>query len=46
MQHNMFVKLVLMAALSFVAMYLLMYTMIDTGSDFYPSIGMAWMGHF
>lgn len=43
MQHNMFVKLALMAALSFIAMYLLMYAMIDKGSDFYPSIGMAWM---
>jgi uncharacterized protein (DUF305 family) len=32
-----------MAVLSFVAMYLLMYTMIDKSADFYPSVSMVYM---
>jgi uncharacterized protein (DUF305 family) len=40
---NMYVKLVLMAVVSFIAMYLLMYMMIDEWADFYPSVSMAYM---
>ena len=41
--HNMFLRLAVMAAISFIAMYLLMYMMIDKSADFYPSISMAYM---
>jgi uncharacterized protein (DUF305 family) len=41
--HNMFLRLAVMTVISFVAMYLLMYTMIDKSEDFYPSISMAYM---
>ena len=41
--NNMFLKLAVMTVLSFIAMYLLMYTMIDGWSDFYPSVSMAYM---
>ena len=41
--HNMFLRLSVMAVLSFVAMYLLMYTMIDKSADFYPSVSMVYM---
>lgn len=41
--HNMFLRLALMAVLSFVAMYLLMYTMVDKWADFYPSVSMVYM---
>jgi uncharacterized protein (DUF305 family) len=40
---NMYAKLALMAIVSFIAMYLLMYTMIDKWADFYPSVSMAYM---
>jgi uncharacterized protein (DUF305 family) len=40
---NMYVKLALMAVVSFIAMYLLMYMMIDKWADFYPSVSMAYM---
>lgn len=41
--HNMFLRLAMMTVISFIAMYLLMYTMIDKWSDFYPSLSMAYM---
>lgn len=41
--HNMFLRLAVMAVISFVAMYLLMYAMIAKWADFYPSVSMAYM---
>lgn len=41
----MFLRLAVMTGISFVAMYLLMYTMIDKWADFYPSVSMrTWPG--
>ena len=39
----MYVKLAIMAIVSFIAMYLLIYSMIERWADFYPSVSMAYM---
>ena len=41
--EKMYLKLLLMAALSFVAMYILMYTMVDKLNDIYPSFNQLYM---
>lgn len=43
MQKEMWIKLGIMTAVSFVAMYLLMYTMIDGLSDFYLNLNQIYM---
>ena len=43
MQHSMWPRLGIMSLLGFIAMYLLMYTMIDKWADFYPSVSMVYM---
>ena len=43
MQHSMWLRLAVMTVVGFVAMYLLMFTMIDTGADFYQNLNMAYM---
>jgi len=43
MQHSMWLRLGIMTVVGFVAMYLLMFTMIDTGADFYQNLNMAYM---
>jgi uncharacterized protein (DUF305 family) len=43
MKHSMWFQLGIMTVIGFIAMYLLMYTMIDRWADFYPSISMAYM---
>lgn len=43
MHEHIWLKLSLMTVLSFVAMYFLMYSMINTIADFYPSINQAYM---
>jgi len=43
MKHSMWLQLGIMTVIGFIAMYLLMYTMIDRWADFYPSISMAYM---
>lgn len=43
MQHSMWVRLAIMTVIGFVAMYLLMFTMIDSGADFYQNLNMAYM---
>lgn len=43
MQKEMWMKLGIMTAVSFVAMYLLMYTMIDGLSDFYLNLNQIYM---
>lgn len=42
-QHSMWLRLGIMTALGFVAMYLLMFTMIDSGGDFFQNLNMAYM---
>ena len=42
-QHSMWLRLAIMTAVGFVAMYLLMFTMIDSGGDFYQNLNMAYM---
>ncbi|HEX6124392.1 MAG TPA: hypothetical protein VFZ23_03390 [Pyrinomonadaceae bacterium] len=43
MKHSMWLRLGIMSVFGFIAMYLVMYTMIDKWADFYPSISMAYM---
>jgi uncharacterized protein (DUF305 family) len=43
MRHNNYLRLAVMAALSFVAMYLLMYAMIDELGSFFNNINQAYM---
>ena len=44
MKHtNMYSKLLLMGALSFISMYILMYTMVDTYANVYPSLNQFYM---
>lgn len=43
MQHSMWLRLAIMTVIGFVAMYLLMFTMIDSGADFYQNLNMAYM---
>ena len=43
MPHSMWLRLGIMTAVGFVAMYLLMFTMIDAGADFYQNLNMAYM---
>ena len=43
MSKNAYTKLGVMAALSFVAMYLLMYAMVDRYSNVYPQLSQAYM---
>jgi hypothetical protein len=42
-QHRPYARLALMAALSFVAMYVLMYAMVAEWRDVYPNINQAYM---
>ena len=42
-EHSMWLRLGIMTAVGFVAMYLLMFTMIDTSADFYQNLNMAYM---
>lgn len=43
MQHSMWLRLGIMTVVGFVAMYLLMFTMIDSGADFVNNANMAYM---
>lgn len=43
MQHSMWLRLGVMTVVGFVAMYLLMFTMIDSGADFVQNLNMAYM---
>lgn len=43
MQHSMWLRLGIMTVVGFVAMYLLMFTMIDSGADFFQNLNMAYM---
>ena len=43
MQTNHYVKLVIMTVLSFMAMYVLMYAMVDALSNLYPNINQFYM---
>ncbi|MBL8124297.1 MAG: DUF305 domain-containing protein [Blastocatellia bacterium] len=43
MQHSMWLRLAVMTVVGFVAMYLLMFTMIDSGGDFFQNLNMAYM---
>lgn len=43
MKHNHYVYLGLMTALSFIAMYLLMYAMVDSVSDVYMNVNQVYM---
>ena len=43
MQQNHYPKLLAMAALSFVAMYVLMYAMVDSASSIYNNVNQAYM---
>ena len=42
-KHNMYRKLAIMSVLSFVAMYILMFSMINTFDNFINNINMAYM---
>ena len=43
MKHNHYARLALMAAFSFVSMYVLMYSMTNTGRDIYNSLNQVYM---
>lgn len=43
MQHSMWLRLGIMTVVGFVAMYLLMFTMIDSVADFYQNLNLAYM---
>jgi hypothetical protein len=43
MHRGAYLRLAVMAGLSFVAMYVLMYAMVDKFEDVYPSLNQAWM---
>jgi hypothetical protein len=43
MKHNHYVHLIAMTALSFVAMYVLMYAMVDAGSSVYNNLNQVYM---
>lgn len=42
-KHNPYPRLALMAGLSFIAMYILMYAMVDRFSSVYPNLNQAYM---
>lgn len=41
--HRPYLKLAVMAVLSFIAMYVLMYAMVNEGRDVYPNINQLYM---
>jgi uncharacterized protein (DUF305 family) len=43
MHHNHYTRLLVMAAVSFVAMYVLMYAMVDTVADVYNNLNQVYM---
>jgi hypothetical protein len=43
MRHNHYVHLVVMTVLSFIAMYVLMYAMVDRFGDVYPNLNQSYM---
>jgi len=43
MKHNHYARLALMTAFSFVSMYVLMYSMTNTGRDIYNSLNQLYM---
>ena len=43
MHHNHYARLGVMAILSFIAMYILMYAMVDAFSSVYPNVNQAYM---
>lgn len=43
MEHSAWLRLAIMTALGFIAMYILMYMMIDSFRDFYPNVNQIYM---